>query len=284
MKEAPRTLCICADDFGLSEGINIAALMLADAGKISAIGCMVRRDAWATGARDACRLSPADLDLGLHLDLSFPDRHAHPERGLLGLIALSYLGLLRRGPLREEIRAQLGRFEDDTGRAPAFVDGHRHVHQLPAVRDLLVDELVRRYGSAKPWLRSTAPPRAGPGRGKAGLIHALGGRALARLALRRGLPMSRALLGVYDFSNACDYNDRLVAWRAQCESGDVLMCHPSIGDAAQVPHAPARLREYAALQHFDWSGGTGRAPLRIAPLSRSLCPLGGADAGASAGA
>ncbi|MDM0086334.1 MULTISPECIES: ChbG/HpnK family deacetylase [unclassified Variovorax] len=270
MKQPPRDLCICADDFGLSEGINMAALLLADLGKISAIGCMVRRGAWAAGARDARGLNPVDLDLGLHLDLSFPDRHGHPERGLAGLIARSYLGLLRAGPLRREIRAQFGRFEDAIGRAPAFVDGHRHVHQLPGVRDLLVDEIARRYSLEKPWLRNTAPPRAARGHGKADLIHALGGGALARLASSRGLPMSRALLGVYDFSGPPDYRDRLALWQAQCESGDVLMCHPSTGDTEQVPHGPARLREYAALRDFDWSCGSGAAALRIVPLSHSF--------------
>ena len=45
-----RHLCVCADDFGMSPGINAAVLELAELGKISATSGMVRRGAWAAGA------------------------------------------------------------------------------------------------------------------------------------------------------------------------------------------------------------------------------------------
>jgi predicted glycoside hydrolase/deacetylase ChbG (UPF0249 family) len=57
----------------------------------------------------------------------------------------------------------LNRFEDAMGRAPAFIDGHRHVHQFPVVRALLVEEIARRYPVSPPWVRATAPGwRHGP--------------------------------------------------------------------------------------------------------------------------
>lgn len=269
-----RQLCICADDFGLSEGVNAAASSLAEAQKISAIGCMVRRPAWLEGVPALRALDPSLIDVGLHLDLSFPAQPEAPERGLAGLIVRSYLGRVAPDALRAEILLQCSRFEDAVGRRPAFVDGHRHVHQLPTVRTVLLDVLGRRYGSTLPWLRNTAPPQPHRlVRNKADLIHALGGRSLVRLAHKSGFRASRALLGVYDFSDSHDYGERLSRWCRQARTGDVLMCHPSMGDAREIPHADARRREYETLLHFDWSGeagGTGAGAIKIRPLSRLL--------------
>ncbi|CAN5750177.1 hypothetical protein BH11PSE13_BH11PSE13_05600 [soil metagenome] len=238
-----RFLCICADDFGLSEGIDAAALELADRGKISAIGCMVRREFWHTGSRELRHLDADHVDVGLHLDLDFPSTPGAPDGSLASLIALAYSGLLKGARLRDEIRFQLSSFEDRMGRPPAFVDGHRHVHQLPGVRDLLVAEMSMRYRHAPPWLRNTSPtelrwlPRSGTGvtidlksHLKAHVIHALGGSELQRIATEHAIPMSRSLLGVYTFpGNEIDYRAAFAQWFANCRSGDVLMCHPSLG-------------------------------------------------------
>jgi predicted glycoside hydrolase/deacetylase ChbG (UPF0249 family) len=266
-----RQLCICADDFGLSEGINAAAATLAEAQKISAIGCMVRRPAWLNGVTRLRALDPGLIDVGLHLDLSFPAHPDEPEQGLARLIIRCYLGRVSPDALRAEIRLQCARFEDAVGRRPAFVDGHRHVHQLPAVRAVLIDVLGQRYGSDLPWLRNTAPPeRHRLVRNKADVIHALGGRSLVRLARSSGMRVSRALLGVYDFSDRHDYGECLARWRLQARTGDVLMCHPSMGDTSEIPHAAARRREYETLLHYDWSGEAGAKAVQITPLSRLL--------------
>jgi hypothetical protein len=278
-----RFLCICADDFGLSEGINAAALELANSGKLSAIGCMVRRKFWPTGSRELRQLDADHVDIGLHLDLDFPSAPGGREGSLVSLIALGYLGLLKGSRLRDEIRLQLSSFEDRMGRAPAFVDGHRHIHQLPGVRDLLVAELTTRYRDALPWLRNTSPPE--PRRLprtktelKARVIHALGGSELKRLADRHGIPMSRSLLGVYTFpANDVDYERDFSRWLLQCGNGDVLMCHPSLGEremtASGVPPAPhdaSRRREYLALKEIDLAALHETAGIVVAPLSRAF--------------
>ncbi|MFM9921980.1 ChbG/HpnK family deacetylase [Variovorax sp. H27-G14] len=245
-----RHICICADDFGLSTGVNIAVVDLAQRGKISATSGMVRRSAWLAGAQALRRIAPARLDVGLHLDLTRPLRVDGPEPGLAGLLAQTYTRTVFAAGLKADIRDQLTRFEDAMGRAPAFIDGHRHVHQFPVVRDLLVEEVARRYPTAPPWLRGTAPAaRQGPDRWKASLIYALGGARLAAAAARHGIPTSRHLLGVYDFSgDAHGYAQRLAGWLAACTTGDVLMCHPAAGILPSDPHGAARLREYAVLR------------------------------------
>ncbi|VTU24920.1 hopanoid biosynthesis associated protein HpnK [Variovorax sp. PBS-H4] len=265
-----RFLCICADDFGMSEGINAAVLDLVARAAICAASCMVLRGAWATGAASLRKVDPAAADLGLHLELNRPPSDSPAEPALGGLIAASYLGLLRPGTVRAQIREQLTRFEEGMGRPPAFVDGHRHVHQLPVVREALVEEVALRYGLAAPWIRSTAPPAAARffPRTKAEVVFALGGRRLCALAAERAIATSGALLGIYGFDGgAVAYRHRLLQWIAICRSGDVLMCHPSLGDA-WVAHDAARRHEYAVLRTLAFPVETEGGRVLLRPLSR----------------
>jgi len=272
MSEPLRYLCICADDFGMSAGINSAVLDLAEQGRISATSAMVRREVWLAGARMLRRLDPARFDAGLHLDLTRPAHAGGAEPGLGGLIARTYTRTVFAPGVQADIRDQLTRFEDAMGRAPAFVDGHRHVHQFPVVRELLVEEIARRYAGSPPWIRSTAPGlRQGPDRLKARIIHSLGGSRLNALAAKRGIPTSSRLLGVYDFSGDIEQHERRLSdWLSACRTGDVLMCHPSAGIAPGDPHGGARLREYTALLglRLEAAGGSGR--IELAPLSQTL--------------
>lgn len=272
-----RHLCVCADDFGMGPGINAAVLELAELGKISATSGMVRRSAWAAGARALRRLDATRLDVGLHLDLTRPDTPDGPEPGLAGLIARTYTRTVFSPVLHADIRDQFTRFEDAMGRAPAFVDGHRHVHQFPVVRELLVQEIARRYPSSPPWIRNTAPGfRQGPDRLKAEIIHALGGARLAALAERRGIPTSSRLLGVYGFSGDINsHEQRLREWLSASRTGDVLMCHPSAGLMPGDPHGGARLREYTALLALEPAQAlrdAGGSEVTLAPLTRCLQP------------
>ncbi|CAN7682805.1 ChbG/HpnK family deacetylase [Variovorax paradoxus] len=270
---ASRHLCVCADDFGMSIGINSAVFDLAERGAISATSGMVRRSAWKGGACALRHFDTSRLDVGLHLDLTRPAIADGAEPGLAGLIARTCMRTVYAQALRADIRDQLDRFEDAMGYAPAFVDGHRHVHQLPVVRELLVEEISRRYPAPRPWLRCTAAaaPGAAAGGIKAGIIHALGGASLRALARRHGIPVSRGLVGVYDFSgSAADYRRRLSAWIAASRSGDVLMCHPSAGLLPSDPHGAARLREYAVLRELEFPVSTLFGEVDIAPLSHLL--------------
>jgi predicted glycoside hydrolase/deacetylase ChbG (UPF0249 family) len=269
-----RHLCICADDFGLSAGINAAVLDLAERGRISATGCMVGRPAWEAGRRRLRALPSTQLEVGLHLDLSPPRPGRTREPSLAPLIVRAWLGLLHPERVRAAIGAQLSRFEDGLGRPPAFVDGHRHVHQFAVVRDLLIEEIARRYGAAAPWIRSTAPPaprwRAGP---KAHVVAALGNAGLLERAARHGIPASRGLLGVYGFDgSAADYRRRLWQWIAACRTGDVLMCHPSADDEPGDPIALARRHEYAVLGSTVFPMQTRAGAVFLAPLSDRLRP------------
>ena len=178
-------------------------------------------------------------------------------RPLPWLIAAAFWGRLDRRTLRVEVARQCQAFARCFDRPPDFVDGHQHVHQLPGVREALLDELAAL--GWRPWLRGTrAPSRLTPVPGarvatsaerlKARLVAALGGAALAREAGRRDLRTSAHLLGVRRFDNDSQrYAQALAAWLATAGEGDVLMTHPSRrairGDAISA----AREMEFSVL-------------------------------------
>jgi len=288
-----RTLAVCVDDFGLHEGVNQAVFDLLALGRISAVSCLVDGPAWASGATQLNSLvgqgAHAVADVGLHLNftelLDASAQAACPSQPLGALIQAAYLRRLSVPALRAEIERQWARFEAVWGRAPDFVDGHQHVHQLPQIREALAQVLRARYPAAhrnpRPWLRLCRSP--GP-RGllagigvvdtlKAAVIATLGAPVLGRIARQTGLPHSQRLLGVYPFdADAVGYERRWQAWLKLARPGDLLMCHP----AAPQPEAPpqpdviaaSREMEHAVLRSDRFGALLAEAGWRVARLPR----------------
>ena len=246
-----RVLALCADDFGQAPGISAGIVRLALARRLSAISCITNGTQWALDA-PLLRGLPASVDLGLHFNLT-EGRPLGPRLaqawlelpGLKTLIARAHLGLLPRGAIRSEFQAQIKAFVDATGVAPAYIDGHQHVHALPIVRGLILDAVE--HMRPMPALRSTGRI-LGPGFAlKRQVIERSGGRALARELVQRELAHNPCLLGVYDFSEA-NYRALMQGWLKQVPpEGALLFCHP--GEVSSPPAADAiaaaRVRELA---------------------------------------
>ena len=297
-----RRICIAADDFGLHTGIDAAVLELAEARSIQALGCMTGGPSWPSSAQALRARTTLQTDIGLHLDLTERPLDRAPQ-ALRSLILEAYTRRLDLRSIRAELRLQLNAFEAALGRAPDYIDGHQHVHQLPGVRADLLDELAARYRtSEQPWLRCTVPARsrvidaqafdqrAEPpaslpvgARLKAAIIAGLGGYALRREAARRGVRMNAALAGVYGFNaEATAYQALLEGWLAQAADGSVLMCHPSHTAEAGDPIGPARRTEYqvlasgaleALLARFGVQAQPMRAILSLDDLPRQAQPI-----------
>lgn len=277
-----RYLCICVDDYGLSDGISAAALHLVGMRRVHALGCMVGAPAWQKWCGMARGLSPAMVDTGLHLDLTEYPLLSATRKPLTHWIAQCYAHQVDRAAVRAEIRAQLDAFVDALGRAPAYVDGHQHVHQLPIVREELVAEMMLRYGrdlKGMPWLRETRGAAAlmrqahggWGGWAKSLVISRLGAAGLAALARRGGIPQNQALLGVYGFdANPAQYLALLLAGVRTGGDAALVMCHPSqVCDARDVIGA-ARLVEYEVLQSTALGSELRDLGIDLQPMSRIL--------------
>lgn len=244
---APRRLAVCADDYGLGPAVDRGILALAAQGRITALSCLVTAPRWAVAGR---ALQDCPAATGLHFNLTEGEplspalRRQWPRFPSLGaLLAQAVLGRLPAA-LADEFQAQLQRFVAVTGSAPAFVDGHQHVHALPGVRPLA---LAAAQSLGLP-LRNTGRV-LGPGFAfKRRVIEACGGRALAAEMRSRGLATAPALVGVYGFDPHADYRGLARGWLATAPDGALLFCHPALGDAdAGDVIAAARAREMAYL-------------------------------------
>jgi predicted glycoside hydrolase/deacetylase ChbG (UPF0249 family) len=258
-----KPLIVTADDYAMSAAIDEGILDLIRHGRVSATSCLVLSPRWADAARLLTPSVRASCHLGLHLDLT--EFATRPEP--LGRLILKACGrLLDRAALRHTISDQLDRFEDALGAPPNYVDGHQHVHQLPQVRDCLIEVLSRRYSMSpsQPWLRISD---AGVAQGwKGQLIALLGSGPLRTLARQQGFITTDRLLGVYDFDGGAEqYLDRLAAWLAHTQGATALMCHPAARLDAADPLGAARFAEYQVLQGEGFARLLQREQLRLTP-------------------
>ncbi|HEY9460001.1 MAG TPA: ChbG/HpnK family deacetylase [Paralcaligenes sp.] len=239
VKVKEKHIVICADDFGMDSGIDDGILRLAQLKRLNATSCLVEGPSFR---RNAAALNDSALQLGLHLNFTESMGEAGLYLPVSSLIVRSYLRRLDDAQVHAQIARQLDLFEASFGRAPDFVDGHQHVHQLPQIRQALLAELTRRYSPrspapeagarACPWLRHT---RAGSQSGlplrlrlKAWIIQSLGSRGLFQSASSAGFSMNAGLLGVYDFrGGVISYQTLLKRWLEYAVDGDEIMCHPA---------------------------------------------------------
>jgi predicted glycoside hydrolase/deacetylase ChbG (UPF0249 family) len=277
-----RALLLCADDYGLSPGIDAAIAGLVQAGRLGAFSCLSNGPAWSRDAAAVAGLR-SQAQAGLHFNLT-EGRPLSPALARLWpkllplprLLVDAHLGRLPLAAVADELAAQWQAFVAASGVAPDFIDGHQHVHHLPGVRDLLLDWLQRQPQPTP--VRSTARLAGPAGAIKRWVIEHSGGRALARTLDRQvqphRLPYNRLLLGAYDFV-AADYGALMRAWLAQVpEQGALLFCHPGRpsgsaaggdGDAPD-PIAAARQRELAYLAGPDFPRDLRAAAVVLAPI------------------
>jgi len=246
---AGSVLAVCADDVGLVDGIADTVVALAATNRLSAASCLASAPGWQRSARVVAR-APPSLELGLHFNLSEGApliaelRRRWPTLpGPALLLAPAALRALPLAAIGAESRAQVDAFGNALGRAPAFIDGHQHVHALPGIRELVLDGVAT--WPARPAIRNTGRVR-GPGAPlKRRVIEASGGRALQRSLRARGLAHNSVLLGAYDFAST-DYRGLVQRWLAAAPpAGGLLFCHPCAGAGADTNDtiAAARRRE-----------------------------------------
>ena len=229
-----KRVALCADDFGTFPGADTGILRLVDAGRLGGVSCQVGGDTFQrTGP--ALRERLGEIDAGLHLDLA-------SSRGGLGpLLLRSHARLLDRGAIAARISAQLDAFERVLG-APTFVDGHQHVHQLPVVREALLD-----------------------------LLAALGGRGLRGRMRARAVRHNPDFAGLYDLDPGSGYRDLVRGWLATATDGTLILCHPGAApDDPGDPHGPARAAELSYLaseEHEQDCLAAGVVRVRVSALA-----------------
>jgi chitin disaccharide deacetylase len=263
----PRRIWLCADDYGLSPGVNRAIRDLIGRGRLNAtsammVGPAIGRD--EVSALQAIVASRSRCAIGLHATLTAPFRpltmHFQPINGgmFLGLPKLLRASLLRRlDPeiIHAELMVQLAAFHEMFGRAPDFVDGHQHVQLFPQVRDAFLTAVkqaapnawVRQGGRHQPLARRLGAP-------KALLLDVLSARFRNR-ASGAGLAFNPGFDGAYDFSRQPDFGVLMRRFVDGLPEDGVIMCHPGFVDDILVsldPLTVQREHEHAFLGGEDF--------------------------------
>jgi predicted glycoside hydrolase/deacetylase ChbG (UPF0249 family) len=265
--ESTRPVVLCADDFGLTEGVSRGILDLARMGRISAASAMTNRPWWPRLARDLDAIG-GELGVGLHLNLTVgAPLGAMPQlapKGVFPELSEVLRGAFRkRLPLAEigaEIDRQLTAFEAALGRPPDFIDGHQHVHALPGIRDALLKILRDRGWQGRVWLRDPSDRLGATLRRRVAVRKALTVRMLARgfaaAACAAGFEVNEGFSGFSPFDLARDPAADFPRYFEALGRRPLVMCHPGHVDAELArldPVGEPREQEYAYLASDTFS-------------------------------
>jgi hypothetical protein len=258
-----RRIWLCADDYGISPGVNRAIRDLIEIGRLNATSAMVvgpaiGRDE-ANALKQAARSNPR-CAIGLHVTLTAPFRpltmHFRPVEGGLFLPHATLLrrgltGRLDSGLIHTEVLEQHAAFADLFGRAPDFVDGHQHAQLFPGVRTAFLtavkkaapDAWIRQCGRDLPWTQRLDSPKA--------LVLDILSTQFRKSAARAKLAFNPAFAGAYDFSKAADFGTLMQQFVQGMPEGGLVMCHPGFVDDVLISLDPLtiqREREYEFLK------------------------------------
>ena len=156
-----RTFIITADDFGFSPSVNEAVLRAAEFGTLHAASLMTNMP-FAEEAVATMKQRTPNLQLGPHVALTsgtacapkeeiplLVDATGHFHRGFGGLLMLlrGKDGAEAKRQIQREFNAQLSeadRLAKEHDIEFKHLDSHQHVHVLPGIFEMFLDEATRR--------------------------------------------------------------------------------------------------------------------------------------------
>jgi predicted glycoside hydrolase/deacetylase ChbG (UPF0249 family) len=259
---ALRRITLCADDYGISPGVNqgireLIALGRLNATSVMVVGPAISRDD-VSALQDAVAKNP-NCEIGLHATLTAPfhplTMHYRPLLDELFLplgkmLRFSLLRKLDREAIETELTTQIAKFVALFGRAPDYVDGHQHVQTFPQVRDALLAAVKKNAPTA--WVRQSGRVLQLGQRldnPKALLLDTLSA-TFRRRATRAGVTFNPGFAGAYDFTRQADFGVLMAGFLNDLPDGGLVMCHPGHVDEILIdldPFTYQREREYQYL-------------------------------------
>lgn len=262
----PRLLIVNADDLGRTSGINAGIFEAHRNGIVSSATLMVASPA----AEEAAAALPdhPELGIGLHVTVtgSVPTLPPGQVPTLVdgdGRLPRRPEGLAGADPveMRIEVRSQLERFRELTGRLPTHLDSHHHSHRVPVVLEAVI-ELARQHHLP---VRNASPA--------------------VRLRLEAaGLTTTDAFVERF-FGAEARLEVLLEILRGVGDGATEVMCHPAYPDDAlfaESTYAAERRRELDVLTDRAARTALTRLGLRLGHFGHLIEAGGEAGAGAPA--
>jgi predicted glycoside hydrolase/deacetylase ChbG (UPF0249 family) len=248
-----KRLVVTADDFGLSSGVVAGIVQAFEHGIVTATSLMVNAPA-AEAAFVESRRRPS-LATGLHFVLTFgrpvgppgPIARLLDENGCFRRNGAGAHERARPDEVRDELRAQLRRFEEGVGRPPTHIDGHHHVHLHPGILRAVIEEA----GRISIPVRSTSAP------------------VRERLRIER-IRTPDAFIDRFYGSGEVGERELVEILDSLPEGTSELMCHPAAEDeelANLSGYVEPRLSELRALTSKAALAVVARRGIDLVPMS-----------------
>ncbi|MBI4688710.1 MAG: ChbG/HpnK family deacetylase [Nitrospirae bacterium] len=232
---------LCADDFGIAPGVSSAIIDLINQKKITAASCMSISKFWHEHSQHLLPFR-RNIDAGLHFTLT--GFHPLGEMPILApngylpkyrdLLKRALIGVLDLKEIKDEMIRQLNAFEIAWGSLPDFLDGHMFVHQLPGIREVLIDIYRSRLQGSGAYIRVYSTPISVIFHRRVNVLKPLSigyfGWQLQRLAGNHKIPVNSGFSGIYDFSCKVPYKKLFEKFLIGIEDRSQIMCHPGIVD------------------------------------------------------
>lgn len=215
--KSPLALIVTADDFGFGVSTSRGIIRAHQAGVVTSTSLMVVTGDHAGASIPLLKDAP-NLEVGLHLVLTGPAQKPLVAGRTSGLVTrdgtfnplgkllwIAWHRKLDRNAVFDEICAQAERFTALLGRPPAYVDGHHHSHQLPVIREALVDAM--KLGVLPKITRCTLEPpsirsNVSGSRLRRAVMHRLGSTAQSTFA-DAGIWMNDSCFGMIGARDLC---------------------------------------------------------------------------------
>jgi predicted glycoside hydrolase/deacetylase ChbG (UPF0249 family) len=268
-----KNIIICADDYAQNTAVSEAIIELAAKQRLSATSCLTTSKYWQQHAPQLEEYK-GKIDLGLHFNLTEGEPLTDVScvtkqgkyQGLAALIVKSQLGLLNYDQLVEELTAQILAFRSALGCLPDYIDGHQHVHQLPIIRDALIEVYRQFYPANNAYVRLL---RYHPQNFKQWVLKNLGMKQLEKLLQKNTVFFNRSFSGIYNLNPSVDYARLFKHFIKQSKSNGIIMCHPGKqSDDVYDTIAATRVNEFAYLSSEQFK--TDCAALGVRPARFSF--------------
>lgn len=248
-------IILCADDFAQNKEISEGILELAYKHRLSAISCMTKMPLWTSLAPELSILKATlkeqskNIQLGIHFNLT---HHSHDTHPLPYWLVASMMGGINRKAVEKSFNEQCDAFEDILGQIPDFIDGHQHVHAFPIIREVMIENVLKRYRSKLPYIRNINPILMGNQKSSLkSFVLAKMTQGLTPLLNQHGISYNRYFAGLYDLSPHSDFQALIHQW-FEAPNQTLIMCHPGLASQDKTdPIRETRFKEFKVL-NSEW--------------------------------
>lgn len=276
-----KLLILCADDYGQNEPISQGIFELVRLQRITAVSCLTNLPNLFNYAK---WLLPYQnqIDIGLHFNLThgatlcYASSLNHKEKfpKLNYWLVKSRLRNIDKEAIAQEFKAQLIQFREAYQKLPDFIDGHQHIHQLPVIREIILNVCSKIMQGHDFYIRNTSEPYRqlfkGPARFKRSIIQLSGSHSLRKILTKKQIKHNSSFSGYYNFRDASHYSNLFPRFLANITHGGLIMCHPGLkSNDMDDPIRESRVYEYEYFKSQKFLHDLGFEGIKLSQFNKT---------------